>query len=169
VDNDIKFALFKLDIPTTITSASGKEYTPEYCIDSYDICTLNLQEHFHLKKNNEIEGQLKHILNLFAKKNNLTFINNYNFSSKFLRKLSILPDIELVELIHRLALRLSYSSKHARACHLLQDEFINTNGINEFRMRISNWPTSRRVHYTINSEQITFEQYYREGEHDDGL
>ena len=51
----------------------------------------------------------------------------------------------------------------------LHDEFITKNKINEWRIRVTQRPTSTRIHYKIEDGVIRFLCYYGEGEHDDKL
>lgn len=53
----------------------------------------------------------------------------------------------------------------------LEDEFIvnNKKKIAEWRMRVTQRPSSTRIHYTVADNKITFLCYYGEGEHDDRL
>ncbi len=168
IDNKIDFALYELIVTTIITSNSGIAYKPIHCSCSYDIRSINIENHLNsdISKRGEI---LTHIISLYIEANNLKKVNHYSFTPKFLNKFCSLTGIEMKQIIERLALRISYSSLESRKCRLLQDEYIDAHGVDEFRMRISNWPTSKRVHYIINENEIVFQQYYGEGEHDDGL
>lgn len=52
----------------------------------------------------------------------------------------------------------------------LHDEQIGKKNLNKWRMRVTQRPSSTRIHYTVTDEgAIRFLQYYGEGEHDDGL
>jgi hypothetical protein len=49
----------------------------------------------------------------------------------------------------------------------LHDEFLAK--IKEWRIRITQRPSSTRIHYTLEDKKVSFLRYYGEGEHDDGL
>jgi hypothetical protein len=50
------------------------------------------------------------------------------------------------------------------------DEFIIKNKINEWRIRVTQRPSSTRIHYVVKKDKtVQFLCYYGEGEHDDGL
>lgn len=52
----------------------------------------------------------------------------------------------------------------------LHDEFISNNQINEWRIRVTQRPSSTRIHYDLGAKgKIRFLKFYGEGEHDDGL
>ncbi|AEE49569.1 hypothetical protein [Haliscomenobacter hydrossis] len=49
----------------------------------------------------------------------------------------------------------------------LHDEFLSK--IKEWRIRVTQRPSSTRIHYAVQDKKIIFLKYYGEGEHDDGL
>lgn len=61
------------------------------------------------------------------------------------------------------------STRQEAANSELHDEFIGKGNINEYRIRVTQRPSSTRIHYVLSGDKINFLNYYGEGEHDDGL
>jgi uncharacterized protein YnzC (UPF0291/DUF896 family) len=70
-------------------------------------------------------------------------------------------------ILERMTKKLILTSAEARQDAQLRDEYINT--VNEYRFRVTQRPTSTRIHYTFEDDVITFLRFYGEGEHDTGL
>jgi hypothetical protein len=117
----------------------------------------------------ERANRINHVIDAYLRHKSLVAMHQFTMTNSFLRKIASLNSDDLLELIDRLALRISYNGQQARECRVLQDEFITSGGVNEFRMRITNRPTSKRVHYIIKNDILEFKNYYGVGEHDDGL
>jgi hypothetical protein len=165
----IDYSLFKSDNQHQFLSKCRKEYIPKSCNSCFDILKLNLK--LNLFEGTIIEqiNNLKQIIDIYLSDSNIEKLNTYNFSNTFIKRIKTINDKDLITLIQRISLRIGYTSQESRACTTLRDEFITTNGINEHRIRISNRPTSIRVHYIIKENTLEFLNYYGNGEHDDRL
>ncbi|MDO6598464.1 hypothetical protein Q4512_16210 [Oceanihabitans sp. 2_MG-2023] len=166
---EIEFALFNPNYSIQFETECNQTYSPICCCSNFDILKLQLKPFLFNGSIEESKAKLTYVISLYLKKNGLIKNNTYCLSSAFMRKVQTLSDLNIIELIDRLSLRISYNGQQARECIILQDEFITTNGINEFRMRITNRPTSKRVHYVINDNVLEFLNYYGVGEHDKRL
>lgn len=144
-------------------SSTEDEYLAEIFKTNFDI----LKKYLDKIINSEDVRDVFQTIELYLKSKNLKRLNKYSFSSNFIKKMKKLGNEDLDRLFERLALRLSYTSAEARSCILLRDKYIDED--NGFRMRITNRPTSKRVHYKIEEDSIKFTEYYGIGEHDDGL
>lgn len=87
------------------------------------------------------------------------------FARKFLRKLSNTTS-DRCQIMNMIAKRLSVSSAEARACCFMRDEVVSSG---EHRFRVTQRPTSKRIHYEFEDGKIKFLMFYDIGEHDDGL
>ncbi len=166
---EIEFALFNPDHLVQFKTECNKNYNPICCSSNFDILKLQLKLFVFKGSIEENKENLKYVISIYLQKNELEKNNMYSFSNTFIRKIQALNDSDLLQLINRLALRVSYNGQQSRECTILQDEFITTKGIDEFRMRITNRPTSIRVHYIINDNVLEFLNYYGVGEHDKRL
>ncbi|HEY9082681.1 MAG TPA: hypothetical protein VIN73_05055 [Vicingaceae bacterium] len=165
----IEFAIFNPNYSIQFITECNKSYNPTCCSSNFDILKLQLKLFLFKDTIEESKEKLTHVISIYLEINGLEKNNKYSFSSAFMRKVQTLNDPDLLQLIDRLALRVSYNGQQARECAILQDEFITTKGIDEFRMRITNRPTSIRVHYVINDSVLEFLNYYGAGEHDKKL
>lgn len=168
VDNE-EFAIFKADVQCTVKSNCNKMYNPFCCSSCFDIVKIKLTEFVFVEDLTDRLDRVKSVTLNYLEHENRSALNEFSFTNSFLRRIGALNCEEFLELIDRLSLRISYSSQQARECRVIQDEFINAGGIDEFRMRITNRPTSKRVHYVISEGVLEFRHYYGVGEHDDGL
>lgn len=94
-------------------------------------------------------------------------LNRIRFSRGFLKKLSEVQN-ERMQILTAMAKRLSMTAADAGTDASLRDKPIQgKNG--ERRFRVSQRPTSRRIHYIFRNSCIEFLMFYDVGEHDDGL
>lgn len=164
------FAFFSDTSEIEFTSNCGINYIPSNCNNCFGICKLNLTNNLFSVEDLETKKKnFSNVINLYITTNNFNLKNDFSFSNSFIRKVASLSSEDLNELIEKLSLRLKYNSGEARACNIIQDEFITANSINEHRIRITHRPTSKRVHYIFNDGKIEFKSYYGIGEHDEGL
>jgi hypothetical protein len=70
-------------------------------------------------------------------------------------------------ILEKMTKKLVLTVAEARQDAQLRDEYINQTG--EYRFRVTQRPTSTRIHYIFEDDKITFLQFYGEGEHDEGL
>lgn len=94
-------------------------------------------------------------------------INEFEIDNSFIKDLIevIIPRHRL-KIVKTICYRLTIDSSTARGCTVLREENINPNNI---RIRVTQKPTSTRIHFKFNGSRINFLRYYGEGEHDDGL
>jgi hypothetical protein len=109
-------------------------------------------------------------LNLVRKKmfNEQPYLFDFEFTPKF--KKSIISRVTFQESIFIAIVKKLVSTSAESANSDLHDEFINQNSINQWRIRVTQRPSSTRIHYKVdNQNKITFLCYYGVGEHDDAL
>ena len=164
--NQIKFYLYshkQTDI--NFISSNKTAYDAPLLRSSICILKLNLNDRIF----NSSDFTFIDFIEKYADFIGIRIINKFQFTSAFINKIKRLNNNDILELCERLILRLSYNASQARGCAKIQEEFITANKINEFRIRISPRPTSKRVHFVIENNTIVFKMYYGVGEHDDGL
>ena len=92
----------------------------------------------------------------------------YVFKKEFLRDILYCDLDRRRKLLSQMVKRLTLTNQQAGSDSTLQDEYIQQQ--EERRFRVTQRPTSVRVHYIFNqSGEIVFLKYYGAGEHDDGL
>ena len=101
----------------------------------------------------------------FADKNYLVpFEFSQNFKRSIIDRKTFKEEI-FIAIVKRLIL-----TSQELANSNLNNEFITKNSLNEWRIRVTQRPSSTRIHYIITIDnKIKFLQYYGEGEHDDAL
>lgn len=152
------------------TSDCGIDYLPFMCKNCFEIFKLNLFQNIFSEEDIEKRKQkLIRAIELYSLENERDLKNKILISNSFIKRLYHLNPEDLNDLINILSLRISYTAAEARACKTIQDEFITSKSINEYRIRVTNRPTSKRVHYVFTDDMIEFKHYYGIGEHDDGL
>ncbi len=100
-----------------------------------------------------------------------TLPNSYVLSKKFMKSIQNRTKHKK-EIVYAIVKRLSLTSAQAGRDGQLQDEYLTAK--KEFRFRVTQRPSSTRIHYNYVKEdekikKINFLAYYRKGEHDDGL
>lgn len=94
-------------------------------------------------------------------------INKFNLDESFIKDLiNKVTDIRFKnKIITTIVKRLCLNSHEASIDFSLHEETIKT----EKRIRVTQKPTSTRIHFKFNDETIIFKNFYAEGEHDDPL
>ncbi len=105
-------------------------------------------------------------LNIVFKKLNRNPIYEYEFSKTFLKDI-IKTQVYREYIIEYTARRLTLTKQEAARDSYLQDEYLAQR--KEYRFRITQRPSSTRIHYKYVNKKLIFLRYYGEGEHDDGL
>ena len=113
------------------------------------------------------EGKFKAALQIAFKKLDKQPIYEYEFSKSFLRDI-IKVQNHRTSIIEWTAKRLTLTKQEAARDSYLQDEELEQKK-KEYRFRITQRPSSTRIHYKYVNKKIKFLRYYDEGEHDDGL
>lgn len=91
---------------------------------------------------------------------------DFEFTKRF--KKSILNErVHCEAILEKMTKKLVLTSAEARQDPQLHDEYINR--VDEYRFRVTQRPSSTRIHYTFEDDKITFLKFYGEGEHDEGL
>jgi len=90
----------------------------------------------------------------------------YEFSNTFLKDVVKAQNYRK-EIIEYIATRLILTKQEAAKDSYLQDEYLAQK--KEYRFRVTQRPSSTRVHYKYVNKKLRFLRYYGEGEHDDGL
>jgi len=112
------------------------------------------------------EGKFRAALEIAFKKLDKQPIYEYEFSKSFLRDI-IKVQNHRTSIIEWTAKRLTLTKQEAAKDSYLQDEWLTKK--KEYRFRITQRPSSTRIHYKYVNKKIKFLRYYDEGEHDDGL
>lgn len=94
-----------------------------------------------------------------------TYLFDFEFSPKF--KKSVIHRTTHREAIFMAVVKKLTSTNAESGSSDLHDEFLSKT--KEWRIRVTQRPSSTRIHYTIQDKKITFLKYYGEGKHDDGL
>ena len=94
-------------------------------------------------------------------------IYEYEFSKSFLKDI-IKVQNHRKSIIEWTAKRLTLTKQEAAKDSHLQDEELEQKK-KEYRFRITQRPSSTRIHYKYVNKKIKFLRYYDEGQHDDGL
>ena len=113
------------------------------------------------------EGKFKAALQIAFKKLDKQPIYEYEFSKSFLRDI-IKVQNHRTSIIEWTAKRLTLTKQEAARDSYLQDEELEQKK-KEYRFRITQRPSSTRIHYKYVNKKIKFLRYYDEGQHDDGL
>jgi hypothetical protein len=92
---------------------------------------------------------------------------DFTFSNNFMRKL-VATNNDRKRILAAIAKRLSMNTAEAGRDGSLHDENL-TGQDNVRRFRVTQRPTSKRMHYTFKDGMIEFTMFYDAGEHDDGL
>ena len=95
------------------------------------------------------------------------FLFNYKFARTFIK--DIIDTEKYRDKILKNMVKLLISTKQEAASNPnLKNEYIEHK--KEYRFRVTQRPSSTRIHYIFNDQKILiFKNYYREGKHDDGL
>ncbi|MEG3890986.1 hypothetical protein QT973_11115 [Microcoleus sp. Z1_A1] len=112
------------------------------------------------------EGKFNTALEIAFKKLDKQPIYEYEFSKSFLKDI-IKVQNHRTSIIEWTAKRLTLTKQEAARDPHLQDEYLKQK--KEYRFRITQRPSSTRIHYKYVNNKIKFLRYYDEGEHDDGL
>ena len=117
----------------------------------------------------DFEDKFEKGLDLVRKKifNEKPYLFYFEFTDKF--KKSIIGRINHQESIFIAIVKKLILTSSESANSDLHDEFIKKKKIAEWRMRVTQRPSSTRIHYTVAENKVTFLCYYGEGEHDDRL
>lgn len=100
----------------------------------------------------------------FEEEGEVEWLYEFEFEKKF--KKSIIGRQKFQrEIFQTIVHKLTINIQEARTN--LRDEYIKQHDIHRFR--VTGRPSSTRIHYQYNEGTIIFDQYYGEGEHDDGL
>lgn len=91
-------------------------------------------------------------------------IHKFIFTNEFINSILDLSLRFKKSLIKAIKDRLIMTGSEAASSYLKEETI---NGI--MRVRVTARPTSTRLHFIFQENKIIFKQYYREGEHDDGL
>ena len=113
------------------------------------------------------EGKFNTALEIAFKKLGKEPLYEYEFSKSFLRDI-IKVQNHRTSIIEWTAKRLTLTKQEAARDSYLQDEELEQKK-KEYRFRITQRPSSTRIHYKYVNKKIKFLRYYDEGEHDDGL
>ena len=126
---------------------------------------IDITSHFW-PRSREDEENFKKCINFTALSLDfrLSNLKKYDFCNSFMRK--ILHASQKEKLIKMLVKRLQMTLQEASMDAQLQDESLS-DGIRRFR--VTQRPTSLRVHYRIIDDSISFIDFFDVGEHDDGL
>ncbi|PZV08774.1 MAG: hypothetical protein DCF22_19690 [Leptolyngbya sp.] len=90
----------------------------------------------------------------------------YEFSNAFLKDVVKAQNYR-EQIIEYIAKRLTLTKQEAAKDMHLQDEYLAQK--KEYRFRVTQRPSSTRIHYKYVNKRLRFLRYYGEGEHDDGL
>ena len=112
------------------------------------------------------EGKFNTALEIAFKKLDKQPIYEYEFSKSFLKNI-IKVQNHRTSIIEWTAKRLTLTKQEAAKNSYLQDEWLTKK--KEYRFRITQQPSSTRIHYKYVNNKMKFLRYYDEGEHDDGL
>jgi hypothetical protein len=91
-------------------------------------------------------------------------LHKYQLSGRFIG--DIVSASRKDRVVEMIVLRLSMNRQAAAVDPRLQDELL-ANG--DRRFRVTQQPSSLRIHYQIKDQKIVFTRFYDEGHHDDGL
>lgn len=128
---------------------------------------INLGLHYWPQSSDQEEVKKFQIaLEIMLKKMDKKALYEYEFDKAFIRDI-VSTQNHREDLIKYIAKRLTLTRQEATKDSYLQDEYLAQK--KEFRFRITQRPTSTRVHYKYIGKKVRFIRYYGEGEHDDGL
>jgi len=126
-------------------------------------------ERTHWPEKRDHADRFAHAVRLVLQRDypNRASLYDYSFSERFIT--DIAAEIKYrVEILAMIAKRLTLTAASARGDGQLRDESVA--GKCECRFRVTQRPSSTRIHYTYDSpRKIRFLRFYGEGEHDDGL
>lgn len=91
-------------------------------------------------------------------------LHNYQLSGRFIG--DIVNASRKEQVVEMIILRLSMSLQAASADTRLRDELLSDG---DRRFRVTQKPSSLRIHYRFENQKILFTRFYDEGHHDDGL
>lgn len=126
---------------------------------------VNLASDYWPESLDEIE-KLHTALKIMFKKLNRKPIYEYEFSNAFIKDIVKTQNYREY-IIEYAAKRLTLNKQEAARDSYLQDEYLAQS--KEYRFRITQRPSSTRIHYKYVNKKFRFLRYYGEGEHDDGL
>lgn len=143
-----------------------KAITPKIITEYLDMIDLEVISEELWPKNSDQKDKIIKLVEIFLQKNKCSSLYKYDFTERFVKDI-INITIRKSKLINQIVKRLCMNEAQARGDASLQDEYIERQ--NEYRIRITQRPTSTRVHYIYNRDKIIFVTYYGEGEHNAGL
>ena len=146
------------------------QVTPTLINHGYDWLTyINVVETFFPRRIDDFENKFEKGLAVIRKKMfpDKDYLYDFEFTKNF--KKSIVDRTTQEEAILVAVVKKLVSTSAEAKNSDLHDEFITKNKINEWRIRVTQRPTSTRIHYKIEDGVIRFLCYYGEGEHDDKL
>ncbi|MEH2423103.1 MAG: hypothetical protein V7K48_19980 [Nostoc sp.] len=126
---------------------------------------INLASDYWPDSLDEIE-KFQTALNIMFKKLNSKAIYEYEFSNAFLKDI-IKTKTHREQIIEYAAKRLTLNQQEAAKDSYLKDEYLPQT--KEHRFRVTQRPSSTRIHYKYVNKKFRFLRYYGEGEHDNGL
>lgn len=94
------------------------------------------------------------------------FLFSFTLSNNFKNDICSTTKYRL-KILEKMTKKLILTSAEAGKDRSLKDEYITQK--KEYRFRVTQRPSSTRIHYTVESDEIEFLRYYGEGHHDDGL
>jgi hypothetical protein len=150
-------------------NCQNKNYSPKLindCADwikQLDVVTRfypnNITEEFETKLNNAIEVIRK------IEFGNRPILYKYEFTKSF--KKDIIKAVNnRASILKSITQKLISTSQEAKQSQL-KDEYLEQT--KQFRFRVTQRPSSTRIHYDFANGLVQFLNYYDEGEHDDGL
>lgn len=145
----------------------SKKYTPKLINECKEwLNQIDFVDSFYPKNIDEFDDKLKLAIDFLIKLSfpNKKILFEYEFTNGFKR--------DIIRAInHRDKILLSITKKliftSSEALKELNDEYISKR--KEYRFRVTQRPSSTRIHYILHNSSIKFLKYYDEGEHDDGL
>lgn len=131
---------------------------------------VDIVEHFFPKTIEEFDEKFEKGMDFIRKKGFKAqpYLFDFEFTKNF--KKDIIHRTTYRENIFRSLVKKLISTSAESANSDLHDEFITKNRINEWRIRVTQRPSSTRIHYILtDGNSVKFLAYYGEGEHDDGI
>lgn len=129
---------------------------------------VDIVEKFYPKNIDEFEEKMKLAFDFIKLRdyNDVDLQFDFEFTKTF--KKSVLNErTHCQEILEMTTKKLILTPAEARQDTQLRDEYINK--VDEYRFRVTQRPSSTRIHYTFKNDVITFLRFYGEGEHDTGL
>ena len=131
---------------------------------------VDIIEKFFPKTIDEFDEKFEKGMDFLRKSefNNKKYLFDFEFTKNF--KKSVISRTKYKENILSAIVKKLISTSTESANSELHDEFISKNKINEWRIRVTQRPSSTRIHYILTDEnKVKFVSYYGEGEHDEGI